>query len=613
MWSLGELFHNHDELTALLRQVHFFKDQPSHILQKFAKALTTVTLKGGDILINQHEPAKALYILVYGRLRAFITHNQHQQVVGEIYAGQVVGEIAMLVDMPYSKTVRALRDCVLLKLAKSDFDKIALEHPESGLQMVKTGIAHHFTKDDTVAQGAHAETITVAPVDRSSIQYRKFAYQLASTLTKLTSVRVIDSTTFEHAAHKQQDSPPPDPTHFTAWFHQQEAIYTYIIYLTDNTPTEWSQWCLRQADRILYIAEAESSTDLGPLELELLNKPSPKVYAELILLHDGDPIRNTQQWLTPRSHIGAHYHIRPHNPKDLQRIARVLTGKSLGVVFSGGGARGASYVGFFKAIHELGIDIDFIGGVSMGAVLAAYIAKEYSWELLLEHFEQSVINYTHFDYILPVFSLLQGKNLTQFVKYMAGDETLIEDLRLPFFCVSTKILAGEPHIHDRGILWEALRASCSLPAIMPPAIDLQGDVLIDGSVLNNLPVDIMKSRIGGSKILAVSCGSTKDVQYFYPFNSPHLSNSDIINYQLGLLERPTNDEEVLNIFNMLELLISLGSNRHKHKMSKEANYFLEFDTHPYGLFEYEAYEKIIDIGYRTSMQVLPSLLNLHLP
>jgi NTE family protein len=606
MGRAENLFNNKEELTDTLRHVHLFQMLPTPILHKIANAVTLTKLYGGETLIRQHERCSTLYILLYGRLRAFIDHGHGQEVVvGEIYATQVVGEMAILVDSPHTTTVRALRDCVLLTLTRQAFESIVTEHPEAGLEIMRLCLARHLSADRPVAQGAHAETIAIAPISSESIQFRKTAHLLQRALNEIAPTLLIDAHIFRQAAGENGSSGEPDPTHYTAWFHQQEASYTYVIYLTDHLPTKWSRWCMRQADRMLFIAEANESAQLGILEQDLPSRGSSKVYSELILLHDNQPIANTHKWLAMRPHLGGHYHVRYHNRRDLARIARTLSGTSLGVVFSGGGARGAAYIGFYRAMQELSIDIDFICGTSMGAVLASAIAQGISWQELLKRFEHAVIHYSHFDYILPVFSLLQGKNLTHLVKYMAGEETYIEDLHIPFFCHSTKISGGDLHIHQQGILWQALRASCSLPAIMPPAQDEQGNILVDGSVLNNLPVDLLKERIGGGKILAVNCSAGQNSSYFYPFNTPQISTTDILNYQIRNFPAPPHNSEILNIFNMLELLISLISHKHKLRMIKEADYFMEFDTHQYGLFEYDAFEKIVDIGYRLSMEKLP--------
>lgn len=101
-------------------------------------------------------------------------------------------------------------------------------------------------------------------------------------------------------------------------------------------------------------------------------------------------------------------------------------------------------------------------------------------------------------YTLPLLSLSSSKKLTRLLRHYVGD-TRIEDLPVPFFCVSANYSTGEAEVHDRGPLWWALRASISLPGVLPPVF-ASGHLLVDGGVVNNLPVDVMRSRQAGSVI-----------------------------------------------------------------------------------------------------------------
>lgn len=141
-----------------------------------------------------------------------------------------------------------------------------------------------------------------------------------------------------------------------------------------------------------------------------------------------------------------------------------------------------------------------MGGASFGALAATGIARGQSdADSFAEHRVAFTCEDPLGDYTLPIMSLVRGEHLNLVLqRHLPMD---IEDLWLPFFAVSSDLSTSQVHVHDRGPLWKAIRASVSLPAILPPSIE-NGHLLVDGGVLNNLPIDIMRERMRGA-IIAV--------------------------------------------------------------------------------------------------------------
>ena len=165
-------------------------------------------------------------------------------------------------------------------------------------------------------------------------------------------------------------------------------------------------------------------------------------------------------------------------------------------MLAGGGARGFAHIGIIKALIEAGVPFDHLGGASMGAIIAAGLAHEWGVEELTERMRETFVTHNPLDdFTLPLIALVRGKKASSMLQRNFGD-ICIEELPLPFFAVSSDLTTGRIHEHRAGLLWRALRASVALPGILPP-VTHHGHLLVDGGVMNSLPVDVMRTRTTG--------------------------------------------------------------------------------------------------------------------
>jgi NTE family protein len=197
--------------------------------------------------------------------------------------------------------------------------------------------------------------------------------------------------------------------------------------------------------------------------------------------------------------FATHQHLRAGHAKDIARLARFIAGRATGLVLAGGGARGFAHIGIIKALSEAGIPFDRLGGTSMGAIIAAGVAHEWGVEELTERMRAVFVtdNPLSFSELqLPLVSLMRGKKVSRKLREHFGD-ICIEELPRSFFAVSSDLTSGRIHVHENGVLWRALRASVALPGILPP-VTHHGHLLVDGGVMNNLPVDVMRELTPGA-------------------------------------------------------------------------------------------------------------------
>jgi predicted acylesterase/phospholipase RssA len=191
----------------------------------------------------------------------------------------------------------------------------------------------------------------------------------------------------------------------------------------------------------------------------------------------------------------------------VRSLARRLAGRALGLVLSGGGAAAFVHVGVVAELLDSGVRFDRTAGVSLGALVAAAVAADYTPTELYDAFEHNFVatNPTS-DYTLPIFSLLRGAKTRRLLRRVAGDRR-IEELPRRFFCISCDLVRHEAVVHRVGLAADAIYASLAIPGVFPPVATSDGRLLVDGGVIDNLPVARMaRTREGPVVAVDVTAG-----------------------------------------------------------------------------------------------------------
>jgi NTE family protein len=180
--------------------------------------------------------------------------------------------------------------------------------------------------------------------------------------------------------------------------------------------------------------------------------------------------------------------------------ARRLTGRAVGIVLSGGGARAFAHLGVIEELRAAGVRIDRVGGVSMGALVGGFVAMEMDDETMFHTFRRYFVDQNPTgDYTLPAYSLIRGLRTRRSLADAFGDAT-IEGLSVRFFCVSTDLNSRTQVVHRNGLLHQAIFTSLAIPGVFPPVHTPDGQLLVDGGVLDNLPVATMAAEAEGPVI-----------------------------------------------------------------------------------------------------------------
>ena len=588
---------------AALRSSPFFAALSSAAIKELLPELALTQVLGGEILFRAGDNGDAMYVVLSGRMRASVERTDgSEEMIREIARGESVGELALLTGEPRSATIRAIRDTELAIMSRSAFEHAVSADPKL-IRQVALQLASRQQLGGMGTFGGRVRTVALVPTDTSD-DASAFPSLLVAALAAVgPTLRVSRETLMtEYGLDLSEMSEnPAREAELAARLDSLEGRHRAIVYQADNRLTPWTKRCIRQADLILLIHRTEGpSAEAALREIQdFLSSCTITARVELVLLHGSefDPnVANIEATAAPRA--AALHHIVTSQPADNARLARSITGNAIGLVLSGGGARGFAHIGVIRALAEHGIPIDSIGGTSMGAVIAAQYALGWDWQTMARvNREEWPRCEPQKNYTLPLVALNSARRMDQMLRGMFG-AALIENLRTQFFCVSTNLTTAEAKIHQAGILWKAVRASLSIPGIGPPAI-VNGEILVDGGLVDNLPVAIMRKQRPG-RVYAV------DVSEQVEFTSKLSESYAVSGWKLlwqrlnPFVETP----DIPNILNTLYRTITVGGIRAMDGGKSQADYCFEPPVSGFGVFDWNHVDRIVEAGYRYARQKL---------
>ncbi len=435
------------------------------------------SVPGGMPLFMAGEPADQLYLLRTGRLGAIRREEGHEaQFLGVIRPGEPAGEMALIAGAAHSADVIALRDSEILALPRDAFFHAAESDPEVMTQLARLMIlrARQTARKASIGEPSVFGFMAV----NLAADARELAEQVAGAIGRLDySVTVVGS--------EAQHAP-------TEWFSNVEHAHDFVLYAAEADETGWKTLVGRQVDRLFRVGRGELAPPEHP-DLRAAEPLQKQALIDLILMQPADRTfpSGSAAWADTLQPARI-FHVREDRAADIERIARVVTGQSVGLVLSGGGARAYAHVGAIQALHERGVPVDFVCGVSMGAIVGAGLAMGWDDDEMDHRIRKAFVETSPLDDIaIPLIAMTHGlKVRDRLAEHF--DDRRIEDLWLPFFCLSSNLTTGAYQLHKRGLVADALRASIALPGILPPSLSNK-EVLVDGAVMKNFPADIMRT------------------------------------------------------------------------------------------------------------------------
>jgi NTE family protein len=457
------------------------------------------SLRRGDVLVRQGDTADAFYVVISGRFA--VTRDGHRATLSEIGRGQPVGEMAFLTGGARTATVTAMRDSLVLALSRAEFDDLVAAHP--GIWRTLTATLARRLADTTSSAAAIAaaaaprpRTVCIVPAGGAAVS-GGFTAMLGRALEAGGRTAVLSGAA---ARDLLGDDDALFGAGAIAKLNALEAGHDHLLFIADDEITPWTEKAIRHADLVIAVARFEDDPEPGPVELLAARFVAPEA-TRLVLLHPTRrKVSGSAQWLANRA-VAMHHHVALDRLEDVLRLVRFVEGRALGLIAAGGGALAAAHTGVFKALSEAGVVFDIMGGTSAGAALAAAFLLDASPdEIDARMGEMFVANRAMRRYTLPRYALLDHTVFDEQLRRLFGEGD-IEDLWLPFFAVSTNLTRYGLACHRTGPLWRAIRASSSIPVLLPPVYTAAGDMLVDGCLLDNVPVKIMHELKTGPNVV----------------------------------------------------------------------------------------------------------------
>jgi len=595
-----------EQLRAVLSRAFLPGDEllTPEVFDDLRAEVTRVHLSGKEVLFSLGDESDSLYVVMTGRLRALGPDQSGQEMTRDIIGGELLGEMGAISGEVRSMTVYAVRDSDLAMLSKSAFERLMSRHPQLMMGILATLMDRLRADPPEKTTAPSCFALAVIPVGRGR-SFAEFPARLAKSFESLGPTLLVnrDAVNERTGDPGAADAPPGSEAgeRILACLNQQEASHCFLVYAGDPEHEEWTRRCERQADHVLLVADADDDPEPKSRENDLVWRDHGPTSAQrsLALVHREGAAHptGTAAWLDPRD-LHRHYHVRWDHPEDFDRLARSVADRGVGLVLGGGGARGFSQIGVIQALRESGIPIDFVGGASMGAIVAAACAMGWDTPTMIGLGREAFVDSKAFrEYTLPLVSLLGGRRLERVTRKIFG-ETEIEDLWTPQFSVSCNLTASEAVVHQRGKLWRAVRASGSLPGVLAPMLD-EGQLLVDGGVLDNLPGDIMKSLSGGP-VVVVDVTPEEDLR----------ARCETVPSAWRMLRDrflAGQDPGMPGIVDILMRATTLNSVRVASEVKRDADLYLHPAVESYGMLEFDAIESLVEAGYEHAMRRIEEL------
>lgn len=559
---------------------------PDAVRRALADRLQPRSLRGGEVLMREGDEADGLYLLQAGRLRALGGDGEGWRVLGDIGRGEVVGEAALLTDQPRSATVVALRDSELLHLSVQSFEEVIAENP-SFLRAVSAQVVRRML-------ATQSGPLPSRPITTAAVVPLHAAPLADGSATALAAAMAAGAR--RAVVVRSQDRPASDNAR---WVQALESENDLVVYRGEAGDDDATVAFLRQADVVVLVADADQHPDPTAFEAVLAaHRRKIDVPVELVLVHPAGRVepRGTSRWLKDRD-VRRHHHVHADDAGDAARVARLLTNRGIGLVLSGGGARSMAEIGVVRALGELGIPIDAVGGTSAGALVAGAVARGWSVEQVRAVLHDGMVAQgSPIDPTVPLTSLAAGRRMTERLRMAAGDVD-IEDLWLPFYCVSTNLSHNRAEVHRRGRGWRAVRASMSIPGVFPPVAE-GGDVLVDGGLIDNMPVGEMRRAHEGITVIAVDVGVQRGL------GAGDLPESTVLHGWRLMFDRlhpGRRSPQVAGILTILARLTELGGSSRSTEMP---DVLVRPDVERFAMLDFGRFDELVEHGHREALATL---------
>lgn len=575
-----------------------FQGMPETRLEELARSMEWTVLDRGEVLMRAGDPGDDLYVVAGGRLNvAVVGADDTETVVREIGRGSTVGEVALLTGSRRTATVRAVRDTLVGRLSRASFERLMEEDPRSALELTRV-VAGWLLPGSPPRRTSAPATVALVPAAGADVR------EVAERLGAATTLWALDAASVDAAVGQGAARSPAGSEHERAiadHLDNAEVEHPLVLLVADaEEGSPWTERALRRADRVLLAVPEGVRPDRAARRLlTRVAAAAPGVPREVVLVRrSGTPAGGVTELWREAGGFVRQSHLVADADADWRRLARHLTGKAVGLVLGGGGARGFAHIGVLRALLESGVEVDRVGGSSMGALVGGL------WSIGLDPDQIVEGNRQIWHEIRPLkgftlpFVALHGSHRSRTAMAGAFGDRRIEDQAREFFCTSTNLTRNRSQVHTSGPLARYVLASMSIPGIVAPVID-HGELLVDGGVLDNLPVDPM-SRTGVGTIYASDVSPPRSFAVGMHWEHPP-GIADVVRHRM----RRSAGTAFPSIVRILERTATLASDRAASAQRLRGDVrFIAPPVADYDTLDMRHLDEIVEVGYRSTLETI---------
>jgi NTE family protein len=466
----------------------FFDGVESEELKSLLGVLPRRSFPVGAVLIAEGDSPREMYIAESGRADVLVTdrHGQEHK-VGQILPGTAIGEMSLLTGQPAAGTVRAAEELEVLVLSLPELERVACRYPRI-YRNVSAVLAERLAETNRVSLQDLRGRLTIL---RDTGGPPLLGYALASSV---------------------------------AW-HARNS--TLLLVVGDDVPEELSALATLPPDQIaartaasrkgVHLMIAEPQGAFAPARLrETIDDLLTSFDSLLVETREGLGARDSTLTLTfddgavdgarvPELNVADELALREGllpsaTPAGgvLGLVARDVAGLTVGLALGAGSIRGYAHCGVLRALERIGLKPDYLAGTSVGGCVAGMYAAGFSPDEcadLLDRGGGLLIRPA-----LPHRSLLSSRSFRRFVRSLGPDVTF-DDLEMPLAIVTADLMTGREVVLHRGLVWQAIVATMSIPGIFP-AHRVGPYTLVDGGILNPVPTSVAE-RMGARAVVGV--------------------------------------------------------------------------------------------------------------
>jgi NTE family protein len=474
-----------------------FDGVPAERLTETLDHLERLRFPAGSTVMLQGDPVREVYVVLDGMADVFFVDSDDvEHRVGRVLGGGTIGEMALFTGQPASGTVRAATDLDVVVLGAPEFERLADEHPVIYRNLGAILSDRLARTNRLAAHETGGKVLVLRDLEAPPLLAFALAASIAWHTRDRTLLLVADEARAAELAGLLGDRAPggadvqvceaADVGVALEMLSGSGYVHVLVL-LREDAPGPPGD-----AAPVIKLCGSHTSLSHGDARFTLVPGRDVRFVAgaplEIPPLTDED-VESLRTGVLPSSSAAGNA---------IGRVARELTGLTVGLALGSGSVRGFAHWGVLRVLERVGLRPDYVAGTSVGAAVGSLYALGKSLDEgvdVLERCGETLVRYGP-----PPNSLLSNRGVRRFIQGEVGD-IRIEELQVPLALVAADILTQQEIVFRTGLLWQAIVASLSIPGVYP-ALRIGEHLVVDGGVLNPVPVSVA-ADMGADVVLAV--------------------------------------------------------------------------------------------------------------